>query len=224
MWRGRDWKSMFSQESEPQQSQNLDTDTDDADSVVQSLESVHEDNTEDECDEDMTEDECDENKIISSTLENIEQNKYVIPDDSEDNIHDSEDNIQENTRNQDCLIGVMSLLNQAVQDGLAVVLEDSCLDADVAYAKTVVFSKSAVPGPTFRLQRPKKVEMITIEKKEEGGETVAKDVVMVSDPKKGAKIKTKTNPRNRKKDSKENYLDVVPQATLRVDELAKLLG
>ena len=51
-------------------------------------------------------------------------------------------------------------------------------------------------------------------------QTDRKEVVIASEGEKGEKTSYWT----RKKDLKENYLDRAPQATLRVDELAKLLG
>nr|XP_043629561.1 CRS2-associated factor 1, chloroplastic [Erigeron canadensis] len=201
MWRGRDWKSMFVDGNAPHETTN--PDTVDADLVVSSPESSSEYSTEDE---------LEENDIILSTLGDIDDNNSVTPD-------DSEDTTSEKRSNQDCLVGVMSLLREAVQDGIAVVLEDSSMDADMAYAKAVAFAQHAVPGPTFRLYRPKKVAVSTTEK-QEGEETVGKEVVTASERKQGEK----RNPRTRKKDFKGNYLDIVPQATLRVDELAKLLG
>ncbi|GKA32530.1 CRS2-associated factor 1, chloroplastic [Tanacetum coccineum] len=230
MWRGRDWKSMFTQENEHQEANK-----NSVDSSVASLESSPEDLTDDEFEEnedentthtesidslvvspessaeDLTEDEYEENEDENTTHENFDDNENMTPD-------DSEDDISETTSKQDCLEGVMSLLNQAVQDGIAVVLEDPSLDADVVYAMAVAFAKSALPGPAFRHHRPDKVAM-EITEGQEPGETVVKEVVRASERKKGNK--TKTSSRTRKK---ENYLDVVPQATLRVDELAKLLG
>ncbi|XP_071729474.1 CRS2-associated factor 1, chloroplastic [Rutidosis leptorrhynchoides] len=204
MWRGRDWKSMFTHENEPQTASNINTDDDDdVDSLLPSESSP----------DYSTEDEHELDEITLSTLDNIDNNRNVSPD-------DSEDNELENKSNQDCLEGVMSLLKQAVQDGIAVVLEDPCTDADMAYAKAVAFAQNAVPGPTFRLHRLKKVAVPTTETQETEG-TVRNEVVTVYERKQGDK---RSSPRTRKKDSKENYLDIVPQATLRVDELAKLLG
>ncbi|KAI3827207.1 hypothetical protein L1987_01279 [Smallanthus sonchifolius] len=159
-------------------------------------------------------DTIEQNEIIISTRDDIDENKIITP-------VEIENNISENMSNQDSLTGVMSLLKQAVQDGIAFVLEDSHLDADLVYAKAVAFSKSAQPGPTFRHYRPKKVATVPTEKQEDEETVLNEELVTVSVHKKGGK---NTNPRTRKKDSKENYLDIVPQSTLRVDELAKLLG
>ncbi|KAL4563900.1 hypothetical protein LXL04_027948 [Taraxacum kok-saghyz] len=204
VWRGRSWKSMFPQENMPQETNsnsnsNSDSNSGDADSVVSSPESSS---------ENLTEQESEKNEITFSTPENIVEET------------ESASTVISETRNQDCLEGVVLLLKQAVQDGMAVVLDDSCLDADAVYAKAVRFAESAIPGPRFRYGRVKKTGIETTER---NGEEVGITVSEVKESEKSEKSK-KGNSRTRKKDLKENYLDVVPQATLRVDELAKLLG
>ncbi|KAL8209340.1 hypothetical protein R6Q57_006072 [Mikania cordata] len=188
VWRGENWKSMFTQENKPQEAKKPAT-------------------------------ELKQNEMIIPTLNNDDYDSSTDNDSSTTPV-DIKNNISENTTNQDSLIQVMSLLKQAVQDGLAIVLEDPHLDADMAYAKAVTFSKSAKPGPTFRQHRAKKGEAMPTEKKEDK-ETVGNEVVTVFVHKKGGK---NTKSRTRKKDLKENYLDIAPQETLRVDELAKLLS
>ncbi|KAI3671027.1 hypothetical protein L1987_87673 [Smallanthus sonchifolius] len=108
---------------------------------------------------------------IETIISTHDDNKIITPVEIE--------NISENTSNQDSLTGVMSLLKQAVQDGIAFVLEDSHLDADVVYAKAVAFSKSAQPGPTFRHYRPKKVAIVSTETREDEETVVNKEVVTV---------------------------------------------
>ncbi|KAJ0751724.1 putative RNA-binding, CRM domain, YhbY-like superfamily, CRS2-associated factor, plant [Helianthus annuus] len=214
MWRGQNWKSMFTEEDKPREAKNPDTESEQNETVVSTT-----DDDKSVFDDDKTV--SDDDESVSDDDESVSDDDESVSDDDESITHvDVENNASENTSNQDSLTGVMSLLKQAVQDGIAYVLEDSHLDADVVYAKAVAFSKSAQPGPTFRLQRAKKVVTATTEKQEDE-ETVEHEVVTVSVPKKGGKNK---NTRTRKKDSKESYLDVAPQATLRVDELAKLLG
>ncbi|KAK1418567.1 hypothetical protein QVD17_27712 [Tagetes erecta] len=230
MWRGPNWKSMFTEENKPQEANNPNTeceqnetisstlhDTDDNESIA-AVEYVQNDtisSTLNDIDDNeiIAPVECEQNETTSSTLNDIDDSEIITP-------ADIKNNISENTSNQDSLTGVMSLLKQAVQEGIAIVLEDPHLDADVVYAKAVTFSKSAQPGPTFRHNRPMKVVTMTAEKQEDE-ETDRNEVVTVSVHKKGGK---NTKPRTRKKDSKENYLDIAPQTTLRVDELAKLLG
>ncbi|XP_076949732.1 CRS2-associated factor 1, chloroplastic-like [Bidens hawaiensis] len=198
VWRGQNWKSMFTDENRPQEAKNPDTESEKYEMIIST----------------PSYSESEQNEITISPPDNIDDGK-ITPSVSVEN------NISNNTSNdQDCLTGVKAMLNQAVQDGFAYVLEDSHLDADVVFAKAVAFSKSAQPGPTFRVERPKKV-LVTSTEKGEGQETVVNEVVTVSVQRKGGK---NTKPRTRKNDLKENYLDVAPQTTLRVDELAKLLG
>lgn len=213
VWRGRDWKSMFSLKNEPQGAQyldtDIDTDTDNANSIVivPSLESSH---------EDVTEEEHGKNEVINPTLDDDTDDVESVTLDGSEDETESSSTISETTSDRDCLEGVAALLKQAVHGGLAVVLDDSYLDADIVYAKAVAFAQSAPLGPSFRHHRPKKA----VAQIEEAEETDGKEVVIVSERKKGEK----TSYRTRKRDLKENYLDVAPQATLRVDELAKLLG
>ncbi|KAL5572601.1 hypothetical protein UlMin_022198 [Ulmus minor] len=99
---------------------------------------------------------------------------------------------------------VLSLLQQSVEGGSAVVLH-KCLDADIVYQKTVAFSLSALPGPVFRL-RPRKV---------------AFKKTTVSIKKGNDKKSAKTRMR---KDFDGRLDNIVPQGSLGVDELAKLLA
>ncbi|KAI3701442.1 hypothetical protein L6452_26522 [Arctium lappa] len=219
VWRGRDWKSMFTRENEPHGAKHPDTDIDtDMDTNIDNANSVVVVPSLESSREDVTEEEHVKSEVINSTLDDMDDVESVTLDGSEDET-ESSSIISVNTRDRDCLEGVAALLNQAVHDGLAVVLDDSHLDADIVYAKAVAFAQSASPGPSFRQNRPKKAAT-QIEEKQEVEETDGKEVVIASERKKGEK----TSYRTRKKDSKENYLDVAPQATLRVDELAKLLG
>ena len=123
-----------------------------------------------------------------------------------------------------CTEGVLSLLQQAVEGGLAIVLEDTHLDDDIIYQKTVAFSQSAPAGPVFRLG-PRKVRV----KKSEDQESEKQDTKDL-EPKEitTATVKdgnvTKGSKTRRKKDFVEPLQNVVPLGSLRVDELAKLLA
>ncbi|KAJ9551124.1 hypothetical protein OSB04_015169 [Centaurea solstitialis] len=209
VWRGREWKSMFSQENDPQGAKHPDIDID-IDTDIDVAESSP---------EGVTKEENGKTEFINSTLDETTDIESETLDSSED---ETESLLSENTSDRDCLEGVAALLKQAVHDGLAVVLDDSYLDADTVYAKAVAFAQSAPPGSSFRHPRPKKA-VTHIEEKQEAEETDGKEVVIASERKKGEKT-SQISHRTRKKDLKENYLDITPQATLRVDELAKLLG
>ncbi|KMT03424.1 hypothetical protein BVRB_8g191090 [Beta vulgaris subsp. vulgaris] len=125
-----------------------------------------------------------------------------------------------------CTEGVLYLLSQAVESGSAVILDASSLDADMVYERSVAFAKVAPPGPVFR-HRPRKV---AIQKSEElkTGDTDANEAAPVVGPvtKSNAKKseERKSSVTQKVLDFKQEILDVVPQGSLRIDELAKLLS
>uniref|UniRef100_A0A5B7A0R5 CRM domain-containing protein n=1 Tax=Davidia involucrata TaxID=16924 RepID=A0A5B7A0R5_DAVIN len=114
--------------------------------------------------------------------------------------------------------GVAILLKQAVESGSAVVLDDSSLDADIVRERAVALAQSAPPGPVFR-HRPRKVAAQKIEK-QESGDLEVKEAITIPE-KKG--IERKSSKDQRMKDFKD-YPVAIPQGSLRVDELAKLLA
>ncbi|KAK4768543.1 hypothetical protein SAY87_003684 [Trapa incisa] len=62
--------------------------------------------------------------------------------------------------------GVLLLLNQAIENGAAMILEEYWWDADVVYKKSVSFAQTAPAGPMFR-QGPRRVAVKKAEKIEE---------------------------------------------------------
>lgn len=114
---------------------------------------------------------------------------------------------------------VIALWKDAIEGGMAAVLDDSSLDADIVYKKAVALTQSAPRGPVFRHRRRKvpiqKVEPTKTEDMDVG------EVVVLSE-KEGSGRKRSIN--RRLKGIKEDYLNVVPKGTLGVDELAKLLA
>ncbi|GLU09915.1 hypothetical protein SLE2022_267500 [Rubroshorea leprosula] len=118
-----------------------------------------------------------------------------------------------------CTEGVLLLLKQAVESGSAVVLDDASLDADKIYERTVVFARSAPPGPVFR-RRPRKAAVKNSEKQEPD----VLEVKEVAPIRKNSANEKQTSKIQRRKDIEERYLDVVPKGTLKIDELAKLLA
>ncbi|XP_052198642.1 CRS2-associated factor 1, chloroplastic [Diospyros lotus] len=115
--------------------------------------------------------------------------------------------------------GIRALCNEAIENGAAVILDDSSLDADIVYTRAVALAKSAPPGPAFR-HRSRKQAVPKFEK-QRSGDMEVKEVMIVSE-KQGSERKSLRN--QRMKDIQEDYPDVVPQGSLRVDELAKLLA
>lgn len=112
--------------------------------------------------------------------------------------------------------GVIALWKEAIEGGMAAVLDDSSLDADIVYKRAVALTQSAPPGPVFRTRR-RKVEVQKVEEPKTEDLEV-KEVVMVS-PKEGSERKRSIN--RRRKGIRE---DCLPKGSLGVDELAKLLA
>lgn len=111
--------------------------------------------------------------------------------------------------------GVLQLLKQAVENGSAVVLDSSSLDADVVYQRSVAFSQSAPPSPVFKHERRKKVAADK-SKEETSRELEVKEEETAGNEKKDSKTKKKKN--------FGDYNFSSPQGSLGVDELAKLLA
>ncbi|KAL2553693.1 CRS2-associated factor 1 [Forsythia ovata] len=165
------------------------------------------------------------NRGSSAGTENLLELSSVVPHDN-DKVKD--------TKNIDELVslsppwteGVLLLLKQAVECGRAILLDDHCLDADNVFKMTVAFAKTAPTGPVFR-HGPKKKAVQRGEKKESSDlelkEAAAVAGTEIAVP--GRRESERKSSRNEKmKDIKADYLNVAPQGSLRVDELAKLLA
>lgn len=122
---------------------------------------------------------------------------------------------------------VLSLLNEAVGSGSALILDESSLDADIIYQRAVDLAKSAPPGPVFR-HRPRRVTVqkskrpVVRTEKQEGTDSEVKEITVYA--KKGSEKKDSKVQRTKTRDFGEPLDSVVPQGSLRVDELAKLLA
>jgi len=122
-----------------------------------------------------------------------------------------------------CANGISLLLEQAVEQGSALVLDKDSLDADNIYRTTVSFAQSAPPGPVFMkhrkvvVQKRDKQEAPSLETRETPTVTTKGTTVTTKD-------KRGRSPRIRRKENfDERFMNLVPQGTLGVDELAKLL-
>lgn len=121
--------------------------------------------------------------------------------------------------------GVLLLLKQATDSGRAHILdENEFVDADVIYQKSFAFAKAAPRGPIFQNSQRKLVGVRKNEpdkhvriKKHAAENEVPCNVVKKDDVNKGLGKQSSYH-------AKEFLSDVVPQGTLRVDELAKLLS
>ncbi|CAM0907112.1 unnamed protein product [Alopecurus aequalis] len=121
--------------------------------------------------------------------------------------------------------GVLLLLKQATGSGRAHVLdENEFVDADVIYQKSVAFAKRAPRGPFFKSTRSKPGPR----KNEPNKSGRVKTPSVENDVPSNVEKKDDDVDRGLRKqrsDPAQDFLsDVVPQGTLRVDELAKLLG
>ncbi|ESW32299.1 hypothetical protein PHAVU_002G310400 [Phaseolus vulgaris] len=117
-----------------------------------------------------------------------------------------------------CMKEILLLFEQAVEKGSALVLDKDSLDADNIYQKTVAFAKSASPGPIFGKHR-KSPDAVQKSHKKEGSTLETKETTTVSTKRE----KAKSTKISRKANFDDQLLNVVPQGTLGVDELAKLL-
>ncbi|KAK7245435.1 hypothetical protein RIF29_40281 [Crotalaria pallida] len=116
-----------------------------------------------------------------------------------------------------CTEGVLLLLEQAVEKGRALVLDDESLDDDHIYKTTLTFAKSAPSGPAFKV--PRRVWVRRSGDKQEDSTLESKEITTVSismEGKKGNSSKIE-----RKENCDKLCLNVVPQRT--VDLLARLL-
>ncbi|KZV39891.1 hypothetical protein F511_04531 [Dorcoceras hygrometricum] len=150
------------------------------------------------------------------------------------------DDLLHNTINADDLViaskpwteGVLLLRDQAVENGMAIILDDQSLDADIIFQKSIDYAKNAPTGPVFR-RRPKKVPVEKVEEQgsdnsesegsdnSESAETLGVSVTEITLT---SRRNERKSWRNEKMKDDRNYSNVVPRGTLRVDELAKLLA
>lgn len=141
--------------------------------------------------------------------------------------------LSNNTINTDKLVisgmpwteGVILLRDQAVENGMAIILDDQSLDADIIFQKSVDYGKNAPTGPVFR-RRPKMVSVEKV-KEQDGDNSEPKETpeVLVTEITVSGRRNERKSWRNEKmKELKLDYSTVVPRGTLRVDELAKLLA
>lgn len=124
-----------------------------------------------------------------------------------------------------CIEGLLCLLEQAIDSGRALVLsEDELVDADLVYEKSVAFTKSIPRSLVFEHTQRKpsarrngpdnhaRIKKHLVENKLPSSHVEKKCIA-------NGGSATQTN------DHAQEFLsDVVPQGTLRVDELAKLLA
>ncbi|KAK7314425.1 hypothetical protein VNO77_32948 [Canavalia gladiata] len=111
-----------------------------------------------------------------------------------------------------CTEDILLLLEQAVERGRALVLDEESMDDDYIYQTSVAFAKSAPPEPIFKL--PRKV-MIRESDKQEGLTLEAEEITSAT--RKGEKMD-----KNSKIERKEEFDEGCLQRTIKVDKLAIL--
>lgn len=121
-----------------------------------------------------------------------------------------------------CEKGLLLLLREAVSSGSALILDDTHLDADSVYERSVAFAKTAPPGPVFMGRRKKVVEDRVEDCVNIGTEDLEVRVI-ASLPVKKPLERNSFRPRKAKQ-FKGDELFVAPLGSLGVDELAKLLS
>ncbi|CAL4914641.1 unnamed protein product [Urochloa decumbens] len=123
------------------------------------------------------------------------------------------------------MVGVLCLLEQAIDSGMALVLaEDEFVDSDLVYQKCVAHSKSIPRGLVFKPTQSKSSARRNGQDKH-----VRTKKHLVENKVFSSHVEKKDNAKGglamQKNGHAQEFLsDVVPQGTLRVDELAKLLA
>ncbi|XP_042035900.1 CRS2-associated factor 1, chloroplastic-like [Salvia splendens] len=122
-----------------------------------------------------------------------------------------------------CTEEIIQLREQAVENGMAVMLDRDSLDADIVFKKAVALAKTAPEVPNYR-QRAKELreEKKKLQQREDLG--VKEAPVDIVAPKLTVRSRRGERVTKKMEDIKADYLNVVPQGNLRVDELAKLLS
>ncbi|KAL8037644.1 hypothetical protein ABFX02_11G051700 [Erythranthe guttata] len=138
-------------------------------------------------------------------------------------------------KNTESTQAILLLRNQAVENGMALVFDEHSLllDSDAVFKTAVAFAKTAPVGPVFSKRPKKAVEEVEKGKKKNNKGRECNDLVL---SKEGASAlgteiyvskgrdERKNSSRNEKlKDIRGDYLNVVPQGNLGIDELARLL-
>lgn len=140
----------------------------------------------------------------------------------------TESNNEQMSPQKPCTEEIILLRKKAVENGMAVMLDRDSLDADIVFRRAVAFAKTAPTGPVFgrrakqlAVEKNKKVELDESGSKE--AQVVIASEIRVRSRRDERKCSTSSSSK-KMEDIKGDYLNVVPQGNLRVDELAKLLA
>ncbi|CAN6868938.1 unnamed protein product [Brassica oleracea] len=127
---------------------------------------------------------------------------------------------------------VLNMMKQAVESGAALVLDPADLDPDTVFAKAVAFSSVATPGPVFQHGLKKQQAVKKEESREfsyQNLEAKTSSVVVPGRKEVAARVerydkREKEGVELKMEELDEDYREVIPHGTLKVDELAKLLA
>lgn len=122
-----------------------------------------------------------------------------------------------------CTEEIIQLRKQAVENGIAVMLDCDSLDADIVFKKVVALAKTAPDVPNYR-QRAKELREEKKKLQQREDLEVKEAPVDIVAPKLTVRNRRGERVTKKMEDIKADYLNVVPQGNLRVDELAKLLS
>lgn len=166
----------------------------------------------------------------SSTEDGTELNTYNSLGDHQEPEQESETSEEINRQS---IERVLNMMKQAVESGAALVLDAADLDADTVFAKAVAFSSVAAPGPVFQHGLRKQPAVKKEEKREFGYKNLeAKTSSDVVPGRKEVAVRVERYEKKKKEGIEkkidelddEDYREVIPHGTLKVDELAKLLA
>lgn len=120
---------------------------------------------------------------------------------------------------------ILLLQKQALESGMALVLDENCLDADTIFKEAAAFAKIATPSPAFQ-RRSRNSATQEKEERASNGSRPKEDPTGLGEVISGStrRDERKTSRNGRMRDIKGDYLNVAPKGSLRVDELAKLLA
>ncbi|CAH9143752.1 unnamed protein product [Cuscuta epithymum] len=213
MWRGREWKPYTPDiEEKPKRTETIANNA----SLATPLEekaspSVHPE-------------EGSENKRISETsLSREEQLECSSPVPLDEQQQQAEPENLNNSNKPVWTEGLTLLLSRAIESGSAVVLDDSCLDADNVYKSAISLAKSAPPGPVFRHERKKAAPDQQVNKQETGfleAQGIIEPPMSGLGEESTALVQIVNERKVSRKGARQDHVNV----GLRIDELAKLLS
>ncbi|KAK9099222.1 hypothetical protein Syun_026267 [Stephania yunnanensis] len=149
-----------------------------------------------------------------------ESHGAAVQDKAQASAEGTEDPVRLSVSASNCTEGIALLLKEAIDNGNAVILDNTSLDANAIYSAAVYLAKDAKPGPKFRHRPPKALKQKQGDQNQEdrNSEEVVSKFASVK------KIQKRNSRTQKLKDFKGVYSDTSPRGSLGIDELAKLLA